>query len=97
MLKIAHIIHPVFVDPSSDLVTAQPITFETMTTDLQTTLRNRTLVPSDRVLVSQSGMFTRDDVLPIERAGVDAIQVGTSLMQDDDMKGQIQRLLGRDS
>ena len=30
MLKIAHIIHPVVVNPSSDLVVAQPITFETM-------------------------------------------------------------------
>jgi hypothetical protein len=30
MLKIAHIIHPVAVGPSSDLVAAQPITFETM-------------------------------------------------------------------
>jgi hypothetical protein len=30
MLKIAHIIHPVIVNPSSDLVVAQPITFETM-------------------------------------------------------------------
>lgn len=30
MLKIAHIINPVQVDQSSDLYTAQPITFETM-------------------------------------------------------------------
>ena len=30
MRKIAHIVHPVVVDPSSDLVVAQPITFETM-------------------------------------------------------------------
>lgn len=30
MEKIAHIIHPVVVEPSSDLVIAQPITFETM-------------------------------------------------------------------
>lgn len=30
MLKIAHIINPVRVDSSSDLLTAQPITFETM-------------------------------------------------------------------
>lgn len=30
MKKIAHIVHPVIVDPSSDLVVAQPITFETM-------------------------------------------------------------------
>jgi len=30
MLSIAHIIHPVITDKSSDLVVAQPITFETM-------------------------------------------------------------------
>lgn len=30
MVTIAHLIHPVVVDPSSDLVTAQPITFEAM-------------------------------------------------------------------
>lgn len=30
MIKIAHIVHPVIVDSSSDLVVAQPITFETM-------------------------------------------------------------------
>ena len=68
--------------------------FNTMTTDLQATLRNRPLVPTDRVLVSQSGMFTREDVIPLDESGVDAIQVGTSLMKDDDMKGQIRRLLG---
>lgn len=32
MTKIAHIIHPGIVEPSSDLVIAQPITFETMRT-----------------------------------------------------------------
>ena len=32
MKKIAHIIHPVIVEPPSDLVTAQPITIETMKT-----------------------------------------------------------------
>lgn len=32
MLKIAHIVHPVVVDHTSDLIVAQPITFETMRT-----------------------------------------------------------------
>ncbi|MBN2329605.1 MAG: indole-3-glycerol phosphate synthase TrpC [Candidatus Omnitrophica bacterium] len=69
--------------------------FDTMTTDLQTTLQYGFLVPPDRILVSQSGMFTREDVIPLDEAGVDAIQVGTSLMQNDDMKSQIDRLLGK--
>ncbi|MGC9329178.1 MAG: indole-3-glycerol phosphate synthase TrpC [Candidatus Hinthialibacter sp.] len=69
--------------------------FDVMTTDLQTTLQCRSLVPPDRVLVSQSGICTREDVIPLDKAGVDAIQVGTSLMKDDDIKGQIDRLLGK--
>jgi hypothetical protein len=32
MISFAHIVHPVIVDPSSDLNIAQPITFETMKT-----------------------------------------------------------------
>ena len=30
MIKIAHLVHPVVVHPESDLVVAQPITFESM-------------------------------------------------------------------
>ncbi len=67
--------------------------FETMKTDIKTTLDRRSLIPSDRILVSQSGMFSRDDVIPLDAAGVDAIQVGTSLMQNADMKQQFKTLL----
>jgi len=69
--------------------------FDTMTVALNHTLLNRHLVPSDRVLVSQSGMFTREDIVPIDELGVDAIQVGTSIMQEEDMRGQVDRLLGK--
>lgn len=68
--------------------------FETMTVDLQTTLKNRALVPPDRVLVSQSGIARREDVLLLEQAGVDAIQVGTSLMRHQNIREQLAELLG---
>lgn len=71
--------------------------FDTMTTDLQTTLRLRSLIPSNTVLVSQSGIFTRADVIPLGEAGVDAIQVGTSIMKESDIQGQIDRLLGKEN
>jgi indole-3-glycerol phosphate synthase len=70
--------------------------FETMKTDTKTTLDRRSLIPSDRVLVSQSGMFSREDVIPLEDTGVDAIQVGTSLMQNADIKKQFYNLLYSD-
>ncbi|MDP8245416.1 MAG: indole-3-glycerol phosphate synthase TrpC [Candidatus Hinthialibacter antarcticus] len=68
--------------------------FETMTVDLNTTLSRRRLVPSGRVVVSQSGVFTRDDVARLETVRVDAIQVGTSIMKSGDMKQQIADLIG---
>ncbi len=69
--------------------------FYTMTVSLNHTILNRHLIPNDRVLVSQSGIFTREDTVPIDELGVDAIQVGTSIMQEDDMHGQMDLLLGK--
>lgn len=69
--------------------------FKTMTVNIENTLRNRHIVPDGHVLVSQSGIFTREEVLKLENAGVDAIQVGTSIMQGD-MKNQLKSLMGRE-
>lgn len=71
--------------------------FETMTVDIETTLQRRDLIPSGRVVVSQSGIFHRGEVLRLENIGVDAIQVGTSIMKDNDIQQQIHRLLGIDT
>ena len=68
--------------------------FKTMTVDLDATLSRRRLIPAGRVVVSQSGIFTRDDVLRLESVEVDAVQVGTSIMKSGDMKQQITDLIG---
>lgn len=70
--------------------------FDTMNVDLETTVSRRSCIPDDRVLVSQSGVFSRADVLRLESVAIDAIQVGTSIMKEGDMRTQIDRLLGRD-
>lgn len=56
----------------------------TFTTDLATTERLLGRVPDDVVVVSESGIGSRDDVLRLGRAGVDAILVGESLLRADD-------------
>jgi len=63
-------------------------------TDLDLTLRLRTQIPSDILLVSESGIRTREDVLKLEAAGVSAILVGESLMRADDIGLATQTLLG---
>ena len=63
--------------------------------DLQTTLDLRLLVPSDVVVVSESGIHTRDDVLKLQEAGVDAMLVGESLVTSPDPASKIGELLGK--
>jgi indole-3-glycerol phosphate synthase len=63
--------------------------------DLGHTLRLRAEVPGDRVLVGESGIRTRDDVLRLEAAGVNAMLVGETLMSRRDIGAAVDELLGR--
>jgi indole-3-glycerol phosphate synthase len=62
---------------------------------LETTLELASRVPGDRILVSESGIFTRSDVERLMAAGVDAILVGESLMREPDPGVKVRELLGR--
>lgn len=63
--------------------------------DLEHTLRLRQQIPANRVVVGESGIRTRDDVLRLERAGVDAMLVGETLMARPDIGAAVDELLGR--
>jgi len=67
----------------------------TFEVDLLNTIRMREKVPLDCVLVGESGIETRADVLRLQMAGVDAMLVGESLMREPDMGAAVDRLLGR--
>jgi indole-3-glycerol phosphate synthase len=56
----------------------------TMQVDLATTERLAREVPLDKILVSESGIKTVEDVERLARAGVDAVLVGTSLMRAEE-------------
>lgn len=56
----------------------------TFKVDLSTSLRLRPLVPADVVMVSESGISSREDVVRLLDARVDAILVGESLMRQPD-------------
>ncbi len=64
----------------------------TFTTDLGTTLRLAELVEDRDVLVSESGIATRDDVLKLAAAGVKAVLVGETLMRADDVTAKVNEL-----
>ena len=67
---------------------------KTLKIDLSTTLRLKKEIPEDRIVVSESGIRNRDDVVTLMDAGVDAILVGTSLMAAKDIGAKIDELMG---
>ncbi len=54
------------------------------TTDLSVSERLGSLIPRDRTWVSESGIFTGEDVARVAAAGARAVLVGEALMRDGD-------------
>ncbi|MDR0390037.1 MAG: indole-3-glycerol phosphate synthase TrpC [Spirochaetaceae bacterium] len=67
---------------------------KTFTVDLGMTERLRPLIPQNRIVVSESGVHAREDVARLERAGIDALLVGESMMRAVDKKKYLAGLRG---
>ncbi len=67
----------------------------TFQVSLDTCLRLRAHVPREVVFVAESGIHTRQDVVQLQRAGVDAMLIGEALVTAPDPAARIQALLGK--
>jgi len=65
----------------------------TFTVDLATTERLRPLIPPDRIVVSESGIKNRSDMVRLRQWGVDAVLIGESLMSAPDVAAKMKELL----
>ena len=65
----------------------------TFETTLETTKRLAAGVPDDRIIISESGIFTPQDIASLDPFGVHAFLVGESLMRQDDVERATQALL----
>jgi indole-3-glycerol phosphate synthase len=68
---------------------------KTFETTLATCERLARLVPDDRVIVGESGIFSPDDLARLGNAGIAAVLVGESLMRQDDVTAATRALLAR--
>lgn len=67
---------------------------KTMETSLTTTEELASMVDRDRLLVSESGLFTPDDLARMAKVGAQCFLIGESLMRQDDVTAATRTLLG---
>jgi indole-3-glycerol phosphate synthase len=67
----------------------------TFHTDLEHTMRLRSRISQNKVVVGESGIRTRQDVERLEAAGVQAMLVGETLMAQPDIGKAVDALLGK--
>jgi len=66
----------------------------TFATRLEHTLECAPRLPAGCVLVSESGIRTRDDIRRLEAAGVQAVLIGETFMRAPDMAAKVRELFG---
>ena len=69
---------------------------DTLEVNLERTFELKRLVPGGHILVSESGIYTRDQVHMLDEGGVDAILVGEALVRSGDIRAKLGELLQRD-
>ncbi len=83
----------VALDVNAEIIGINNRDLRTFHTDIETTFRLREEIPEDRIVVSESGIYTSTDVASLRAAGVHAMLVGESLMRSKDIGKQMQQLL----
>ena len=79
--------------PTVTLIGINNRDLKTFSTDLGVTERLAKRIPSDKLIVSESGIHKREDVQRILEAGARAMLIGESLIRADSIKEKITELL----
>ena len=80
--------------PTARLIGINNRDLKTFTTDLGVTFRLAKRIPADKLIVSESGIHTRDHVTQLVQAGVHAMLIGESLIRAEHTGDKVRELLG---
>jgi indole-3-glycerol phosphate synthase len=79
---------------STPLIGINNRNLHTFAVSLDTTLDLISAVPKDRLLITESGIRTEDDVMMLRAEGVHAFLVGETFMRAEDPGAELERLFG---
>jgi indole-3-glycerol phosphate synthase len=84
----------VALEAGAEIVGINNRNLKTFEVSLETTFSFIDRMPDEILRVSESGIYTRDDVVRLRDAGADAVLVGESLMREADMGAKLRELVG---
>ncbi|MCX8031400.1 MAG: indole-3-glycerol phosphate synthase TrpC [Thermodesulfovibrionales bacterium] len=80
------------LDIKAEIVGINNRNLKTMDVDLSNTLRLRQFIPKDKIVISASGIKSKEDVVTLMGVNIDAILVGTAIMKAIDKRKKIAEL-----
>lgn len=79
---------------SADIIGINNRDLATFKTNLETTFQLRQMIPSGKIIVSESGIKSRKDIETLLRNGINAVLIGETLMKSNDISAKLHELLG---
>ena len=73
------------IDCGAEIIGINNRDLDSFKVDIRKTVELAPLVPDDRILVSESGIDGKDDILFLKESGIDAVLVGSALMRSKNM------------
>ena len=65
---------------------------KTFQTDVTLSQRLRPLIPQDKVVIAESGISSREDVIRLKESHIDAVLVGEALVTASDVAAKVREL-----
>ena len=77
----------------ADIIGINNRDLDTFAVDIKSTFELAPLVPDDRILISESGISSGQDILALKSTKVQAVLVGSALMSSDSLAGKTAELV----
>jgi indole-3-glycerol phosphate synthase len=81
------------IESKAEIIGINNRDLDTFTVDIKTTFELAPLVPDDRVVISESGLAKKADILSMKDTRVQAVLVGSALMKNNDLAGKTTELV----
>ena len=82
-----------YLELKSPLIGINNRDLKTLKTNLETTKQLASLVPGNKLLVSESGLYSREDLAEMAQVGARCFLIGESLMRQDNVTTAVQDIL----